>query len=132
MVIEAVLEALDVKADVFTKAAHHYGPECVLATNTSSLSVTQIAARTPIPSRVVGMHFFNPVPLMRLVEVVVGLQTDPRVAVEVAAIAGEWGKEVARVKSAPGFIVNRVARGFYGETLRLLEEQVASPPSSTK
>ena len=127
LVIEAVLEALDVKADVFTKAAHHYGPECVLATNTSSLSVTEIAARTPIPSRVVGMHFFNPVPLMRLVEVVVGLQSDPGVADEVAAIAGGWGKEVARVKSAPGFIVNRVARGFYGETLRLLEEQTASP-----
>ena len=127
LVIEAVLEALDVKTEVLGRAARHFGPQSVLATNTSSLSVTQIAAQTPSPSRVVGMHFFNPVPLMGLVEVVVGLQTDPLVADEVASIAHEWGKDVARVKSAPGFIVNRVARGFYGEALRLVEEQATSP-----
>ena len=72
------------------------------------------------------MHFFNPVPVMKLVEVVTGVQTDPRVADTVAEIAIAWGKQVARVRSAPGFIVNRVARGFYGEALRLVEEQVAS------
>ena len=98
-----------------------------MATNTSSLSVTEIAAGTPFPSRVVGMHFFNPVPVMKLVEVVTGVQTDPQVADTVAEIAVAWGKQVARVRSAPGFIVNRVARGFYGEALRLVEEQVAPP-----
>lgn len=127
VVVEAVLEKLSVKADVFGQAHKHFGDGCILATNTSSLSVTEIAAASPIPSRVVGMHFFNPVPLMRLVEVVSGLQTDPQVAHIIASLATSWGKDVARVQSAPGFIVNRVARAFYGEALRLVEEQAASP-----
>ena len=127
VVIEAVLENLDAKIAVFRDAAVHFGSRCVLATNTSSLSVTAIAAGSPLPERVVGMHFFNPVPAMKLVEVVTGLQTDPAIAEQIALLAVEWGKEVAHVRSAPGFIVNRVARGFYGEALRLVEEQVASP-----
>ncbi|MGU3438215.1 3-hydroxyacyl-CoA dehydrogenase NAD-binding domain-containing protein [Actinomycetes bacterium M1A6_2h] len=127
VVIEAVLESLDVKAAVFTAAAEHFGAECILATNTSSLSVSEIAARSPMPHRVVGMHFFNPVPVMKLVEVVTGLQTDPQVADDIDKLAVAWGKTVARVTNAPGFIVNRVARGFYGEPLRLLQESVASP-----
>ncbi|OZC61953.1 3-hydroxyacyl-CoA dehydrogenase [Rhodococcus sp. 15-725-2-2b] len=127
VVIEAVLESLDVKSAVFTAAADHFGPQCILATNTSSLSVSAIAARCPLPTRVVGMHFFNPVPVMKLVEVVTGLQTDPQVAEEIDTLAVAWGKTVARVTNAPGFIVNRVARGFYGEPLRLLQECVASP-----
>lgn len=127
LVIEAVLESLEVKREVFTRAADHFGDDCILATNTSSLSVTEIAAGTPLPHRVVGMHFFNPVPVMKLVEVVTGVQTDPGVADSIDEIAVSWGKKVARVRSAPGFIVNRVARGFYGEALRLVEEQVASP-----
>ncbi len=126
-VIEAVLEDLGVKAAVLRQAQEHFGIGCILASNTSSLSVTDIAAATSTPSRVVGMHFFNPVPVMRLVEVVAGLQTDPDVLDTVADLAVGWGKSVARVKSAPGFIVNRVARAFYGEPLRLLEEQAASP-----
>ena len=127
LIIEAVLESLEVKRTVLTAAALHHGEASIVATNTSSLSVTAIAAGTPFPSRVVGMHFFNPVPLMKLVEVVTGVQTDPEVAEATARIATAWGKSVARVRSAPGFIVNRVARGFYGEALRLVEEQVASP-----
>ncbi|KQT93500.1 3-hydroxyacyl-CoA dehydrogenase [Marmoricola sp. Leaf446] len=127
LVIEAVLESLAVKTDVLSSAAEHFGAQAILATNTSSLSVTEIAAGTPTPERVVGMHFFNPVPVMRLVEVVRGVQTDPDVADEVADLAVAWGKDVARVRSAPGFIVNRVARGFYGEALRLVEEQVTDP-----
>lgn len=127
LVIEAVLESLPVKTDVLCGAWTHFGPETILATNTSSLSVTEIAQGTPAPERVVGMHFFNPVPAMRLVEIVTGIQTDPEIADEVADLAVSWGKQVARVRSAPGFIVNRVARGFYGEALRLVEEQVAAP-----
>ena len=127
LVVEAVLESLEVKRAVLSSAAEHFGEGCIMATNTSSLSVTEIAAGTPFPSRVVGMHFFNPVPVMKLVEVVTGVQTDPQVADTVAEIAIAWGKQVARVRSAPGFIVNRVARGFYGEALRLVEEQVAPP-----
>ncbi|RZL76522.1 MAG: 3-hydroxyacyl-CoA dehydrogenase, partial [Rhodococcus sp. (in: high G+C Gram-positive bacteria)] len=127
VVIEAVLESVDVKTAVFVAAAERFGDQCILATNTSSLSVTEIAARSPLPSRVVGMHFFNPVPVMKLVEVVTGLQTDPQVADLIAEMSVAWGKQVARVKNSPGFIVNRVARGFYGETLRLLQENAASP-----
>ena len=127
VVIEAVLESLEVKASVFAAAAKHFGDRCILATNTSSLSVTEIAARSPLPDRVVGLHFFNPVPVMKLVEVVTGLQTDPQVTDRIDELAVTWGKQVARVKNAPGFIVNRVARGFYGEALRVLQEQAASP-----
>ena len=127
VVIEAVMESLDVKTAVFREAVEHFGHDCILATNTSSLSVTAIAAGCPLPQRVVGMHFFNPVPAMKLVEVVAGIQTDPAITDLIAELALAWGKQVARVKSAPGFIVNRVARGFYGEALRLLEEQTALP-----
>jgi 3-hydroxybutyryl-CoA dehydrogenase len=127
LVVEAVLEDLAVKTSVFAQAGQHFGADCILATNTSSLSITEIAAGTGLASRVVGMHFFNPVPLMRLVEVVTGLQTDAAVADTVAEVATAWGKDVARVKSAPGFIVNRVARAFYGEALRLVEEKATDP-----
>jgi 3-hydroxybutyryl-CoA dehydrogenase len=127
VVIEAVVEDLAVKQRVLGDAARHFGSATVLATNTSSLSVTNIAAGIPAPSRVVGMHFFNPVPAMRLVEVVNGLQTDPAVVDAVDRLATSWGKHVARVRSTPGFIVNRVARAFYGEALRLVEEQVTTP-----
>ena len=127
LVIEAVVERLQVKHQVLGQALEHFGDGSILATNTSSLSVTEIAAGVARADRVVGMHFFNPVPVMRLVEVVSGLQTGPEVAAEVAALARAWGKEVALVRSAPGFVVNRVARAFYGEALRLVEEGVASP-----
>ena len=127
IVIEAVVEDLAVKHEVLGKAYQHFGAGCVLATNTSSLSVTEIAAGVPDPSRVVGMHFFNPVPVMKLVEVVRGLQTDSQLVDLIDRLATSWGKQVAQVRSAPGFIVNRVARAFYGEALRLLEERAARP-----
>jgi 3-hydroxybutyryl-CoA dehydrogenase len=125
VVIEAVVEVLDVKQRVFNQAINHFGPDVILATNTSSLSITEIAAAAALPSRVVGMHFFNPVPAMRLVEVVTGLQTHPAVAELISDLATCWGKDVTKVRSAPGFIVNRVARPFYGEALKLLEEGAA-------
>ena len=125
--IEAVVESLAVKHQVLGDAYRQLGESCVLATNTSSLSITEIAAGVPDPARVAGMHFFNPVPAMRLVEVVEGLQTDPAVLDVVDRLARSWGKHVARVRSAPGFIVNRVARAFYGEALRLVEERAATP-----
>ena len=126
VVIEAVVEVLDVKLRVFNEAIDHFGPNVILATNTSSLSITEIAAGAALPSRVLGMHFFNPVPAMRLVEVVTGLQTEPKIAELVGELATSWGKDVTHVRSAPGFIVNRVARPYYGEALKLLEERVSS------
>ena len=125
VVIEAAVEDLDVKRAVFNQALEHFGSDAVLATNTSSLSITDIAAGTAAPSRVVGMHFFNPVPVMKLVEVVSGVQTDAQVADSIAKLATAWDKSVTHVRSAPGFIVNRVARPFYGEALKLLEEGAA-------
>jgi 3-hydroxybutyryl-CoA dehydrogenase len=101
--------------------------DCLLATNTSSLSVSAIAARLRVPGRVAEMHFFNPAPVMPLVEVVSGLDTARETAEQVAAAAARWGKTPVHVGSTPGFIVNRVARPFYGEGLRALEERAADP-----
>jgi 3-hydroxybutyryl-CoA dehydrogenase len=126
-VIEAVAEDLAVKQALFAQLEKVVSPGCVLATNTSSLSPTAIAAGLSHPGRLVGMHFFNPAPLMRLVEVVSGLATDPAVAKAVTALAQSWGKQVVQAAATPGFIVNRVARPFYAEALRLAEEQAASP-----
>jgi 3-hydroxybutyryl-CoA dehydrogenase len=126
-VVEAVAEDLAVKQALFAALEKVVAPDCVLATNTSSLSPTAIAAGLSHPGRVVGMHFFNPAPVMRLVEVVSGLATDPAVAAAVTELAQSWGKQVVQAAATPGFIVNRVARPFYAEALRLAEEQVASP-----
>jgi 3-hydroxybutyryl-CoA dehydrogenase len=103
--------------------------DCILATNTSSISITSIGAKLKYPARLVGMHFFNPVPLMALVEVISGLATSPAVADCIDATAKVWGKLPVRATSTPGFIVNRVARPFYAEALRLLLEQAADPAS---
>jgi 3-hydroxybutyryl-CoA dehydrogenase len=127
LVIEAVIEDLGIKRALLGKLESIVGPECILATNTSSLSVTAIAAPLKIPSRLVGMHFFNPAPLMELVEVISGLATSEACAATIAATATAWGKSPVHAKSTPGFIVNRVARPFYGEALRLLAEQAAPP-----
>jgi len=127
LVIEAVVEHLDVKRTLFTELEAVVGPDCILATNTSSISVTAIAAPLQRPERLVGMHFFNPVPLMALVEVISGVATDGEVAATVAATAAAWGKEPVHATSTPGFIVNRVARPFYAEALRLLNEGAADP-----
>jgi 3-hydroxybutyryl-CoA dehydrogenase len=126
-VIEAVAEDLAVKQALFADLEKVVTPDCVLATNTSSLSPTAIAAGLGHPGRLVGLHFFNPAPVMRLVEVVSGLATDPAVAAAVTRLAEDWGKQVVQASATPGFIVNRVARPFYAEALRLAEEQAASP-----
>lgn len=127
LVVEAVVEDLAVKRTLFKQLEDVVHDGCILATNTSSISVTAIAAPLARPERLVGMHFFNPVPLMALVEVISGVATDKGVADTVAALAASWGKAPVHAKSTPGFIVNRVARPFYAEALRLLNEQAGDP-----
>ncbi len=127
LVIEAIVEDLEIKRGLFARLAQIVDKDAILATNTSSLSVTALAAGLGEPGRLVGMHFFNPPHLMPLVEVVSGAQTDPAFADVVFGIAEAWGKLPVRCGSTPGFIVNRVARPFYGEALELLGERAASP-----
>ncbi len=127
LVVEAIVEKLAVKRSLFQQLESIVSQGCILATNTSSISVTAIANGLQHPGRLVGMHFFNPVPLMKLVEVVSGLQTDPAVAEATFKLSEAWGKVPVYAKSTPGFIVNRIARPFYAETLALLQEQAAEP-----
>ncbi len=127
LVVEAIVEQLDAKRALFAQLEALLAPDAVLATNTSSISVTAIANGLRQPGRVVGMHFFNPVPLMKLVEVVSGLQTEADAAASVFELARHWGKMPVHAKSTPGFIVNRIARPYYAETLALLLEQAATP-----
>jgi 3-hydroxybutyryl-CoA dehydrogenase len=127
LVVEAAVESLEIKRDLFRRLEDVCGDATILATNTSTISVTAIGAAMRRPERLVGMHFFNPAPLMRLVEVVSGLATDPAVAETVYETAQAWGKVAVHVASTPGFIVNRVARPFYGEALRVYEERGAEP-----
>lgn len=121
LVVEAVVEDMGVKRKVFGDLEGVVGDETVLATNTSSLSVAAIAAATDSPGRVVGMHFFNPVPAMRLVEVVAGPSTDPSALRRAEEVSERLGKTPVQVSDTPGFIVNRVARPFYLEALRIVE-----------
>ena len=125
LVIEAIVEDAAAKRELYTRLENIVAPDCILATNTSSLSITELAAGLAHPGRVVGMHFFNPAPLMPLVEVVSGLATSHEVAETVYATAAAWGKAPVHATSTPGFIVNRCARPFYGEALRLLSEGAA-------
>ncbi|GHA66399.1 3-hydroxyacyl-CoA dehydrogenase family protein [Pontibacter akesuensis] len=125
VIIEAVVERLEVKQDIFKELASINKPETILASNTSSIPITQIASAVPNPERVVGMHFFNPAHIMKLVEVISGAATAPAVAQTVKALAEKLGKTAVMAKDSPGFIVNRVARHFYVEGLKLLEEGVA-------
>lgn len=127
LVIEAIVERLDIKQQVLGEWERVVDDDAVLASNTSSLSITAIGAALRRPERVVGMHFFNPAPVMPLVEVVRGEETAQGVVDLTSATAAAWGKTPVRCASTPGFIVNRVARPFYGEALRLLQEGVADP-----
>lgn len=129
LVVEAIVEDLDAKRRLFAELESIVDARCILATNTSSISVTALAAGLRHPGRLVGMHFFNPVPLMALVEVISGLATDKEVADTVYATAQAWGKDPVHAKSTPGFIVNRVARPFYAEALRLLQEGASDAPT---
>lgn len=125
-VIEAIVENLDIKKNVLSTLEKFVSDECIIATNTSSLSVASIASSLQKPERCIGIHFFNPAPLMNLVEVIPAIQTsDETLKISVETIKN-WGKTVAVTKDTPGFIVNRVARPFYGEALRIYEEGIAS------
>lgn len=128
-IIEAIVEKLDVKQSLFQTLEGIVGPEAVLASNTSSLSLTAIAGGLAHPDRFIGLHFFNPAPLMALVEVIPALQTNPSWVDEARQLMAEWGKSPVVAKDTPGFIVNRVARPFYGEALRIVEEGIADAPT---
>ncbi len=125
LVIEAVVEDINVKKKLFSDIEFKVGPNTMLATNTSSLSVTEIAAACQKPERVMGLHFFNPAPLLPLVEVVPGLATSDQNRDRAFELMRSWNKIPVVCKDTPGFIVNRVARPFYGESLRILEEGLA-------
>lgn len=125
LVIEAIIERVEVKQRLFQQLESLCTEGCIFASNTSSLSITQLAAGLRRPERLAGMHFFNPAPLMALVEIVSGLATDASVADTLYATAQAWGKQPVQARSTPGFIVNRVARPFYAESLRLLQEGAA-------
>ncbi len=127
MVVEVIVENLAAKQALMRDLEAVVSPQTVLASNTSSISITAIANGLQQPQRVVGMHFFNPVPLMKLVEVVAGAETDADVANAIFELAQRWGKTPVHAKSTPGFIVNRIARPYYAEALALLQEQVATP-----
>src|SRR5687767_12296257 len=116
VVVEAILERLDAKQDLFRRLEDVVGGDTILASNTSSLPITAIAAALARPERCVGMHFFNPAHIMRLVEVIEGYRTSADTMERTAALATELGKVPVRAKDTPGFIVNRVARNFYGES----------------
>ncbi|HEX6364227.1 MAG TPA: 3-hydroxyacyl-CoA dehydrogenase NAD-binding domain-containing protein, partial [Albitalea sp.] len=115
LVVEAIVENLDAKRALLRQVEALVGADCILASNTSSISITAMARGLARPQRLVGMHFFNPVPVMKLVEVVSGLHTEPAVADAVFELARAWGKTPVHAKSTPGFIVNRIARPFYAE-----------------
>jgi 3-hydroxybutyryl-CoA dehydrogenase len=129
IVIEAVLEELAVKQSLFAALEKVVRDDCILATNTSSLSVAALGGACSRPGRVVGVHFFNPAPLMPLVEIVAAITTDSAVLARARSLVDGWNKTTVVASDTPGFIVNRIARPFYGESLRLLEEGVADAPT---
>ncbi len=125
LVIEAVPEDLALKCDIFHALDHICNPAALLCSNTSSLSITALAGATGRPGQVAGLHFFNPAPMMALIEVVKGDRTSEATIGSLVDLARRWGKTPIVTRDTPGFIVNRVARPFYGEALRLLDHQVA-------
>ncbi len=127
LVVEAVVEDLSVKQEIFKQLERLVSEACILATNTSSLSVTSLATSCERPGRILGIHFFNPAPIMQLVEIVPWLQTTEETLLAATHLIGGWGKKAVRAKDTPGFIVNRVARPFYGEALRIFDEGMAEP-----
>jgi 3-hydroxybutyryl-CoA dehydrogenase len=129
LVIEAIVENLEVKQKVFSDLEKIVSADCILSSNTSSLSITSIAAACSKPERVLGIHFFNPATIMPLVEIIPGIATQPNLAAEVKKLIDTWGKVTVIAKDTPGFIVNRVARPFYSEALRIYEEGIADMPT---
>jgi 3-hydroxybutyryl-CoA dehydrogenase len=129
LIIEAIVENLEVKKNVFSELEKLVKPSCVLASNTSSLSIASIAASCKDPGRVLGIHFFNPATLMPLVEIIPGIASDMSIVTESKQLIDSWGKVTVLAKDTPGFIVNRVARPFYSEALRIYEEGIADMPT---
>ena len=125
IVIEAIIENIQIKKEVFTRLEEIVDEQCVLASNTSSLSIASIGSACKDPSRVLGIHFFNPAPLMPLVEIIPGVMTSEEVTKDARSLIDSWKKVTVIAKDTPGFIVNRVARPFYGEAIRIYEEGIA-------
>ncbi len=125
LVIEAIIEKLEVKQAVLIELENIVSKDCILATNTSSLSITAIACACKHSSRVIGIHFFNPAPVMPLVEIIPGICTNSKYIHDCKELIDSWGKSTVIAKDSPGFIVNRVARSYYGEAIRIYEEGMA-------
>jgi 3-hydroxybutyryl-CoA dehydrogenase len=125
LIIEAIIERLDIKQQFFNEVAAVNSAETILATNTSSIPVTQIAAKVPNPKRFLGIHFFNPAPIMKLVEIICGVETNLAIANQCKQLIEGMGKTCVMAADAPGFIVNRVARHYYVEGLKIAEERIA-------
>lgn len=129
LIIEAIVENLDIKRSLFAELEKLVSADCVLASNTSSLSITSIASACSHPSRVMGIHFFNPATLMPLVEIIPGIASRADLVTAAKELIDAWGKTTVLAKDTPGFIVNRVARPFYSEALRIFEEGIADMPT---
>ncbi len=125
LIIEAIVENRDVKKKIFSELEDYVSEKCIISSNTSSISITSLSADLKNPERFIGIHFFNPAPLMPLVEIIPGLLTRGGLAEEIYALMKDWKKVPVIAKDIPGFIVNRIARPFYGEALRIVEENIA-------
>ncbi len=125
LIIEAIIENAEIKQKVFSQLESIVSFDCILASNTSSLSIASLGGVCKKPERFLGIHFFNPAPLMPLVEIIPGIATDPEITKKSRKLINDWGKTTVLAKDTPGFIVNRVARPFYGEAIRILEEGIA-------
>ncbi|MFY1046792.1 3-hydroxyacyl-CoA dehydrogenase NAD-binding domain-containing protein [Chryseobacterium sp. GP-SGM7] len=126
LIIEAIIENKDIKTKVFTELEKQVSESCVIGSNTSSISITSLGAELQKPERFIGIHFFNPAPLMPLVEVIPSLLTEKSLAEKIYNLMKDWGKTPVIAKDIPGFIVNRIARPYYGEGLRIVEENIAT------
>ena len=127
LVIEAIIENKEIKTKVFQQLEEIVSEDCIISSNTSSISITSLSSELKNPKRFIGIHFFNPAPLMPLVEVIPGLLTEKTLAYKITTLMESWGKTPVIAKDVPGFIVNRIARPFYGEALRIAEENIATP-----
>ncbi|HBV14694.1 3-hydroxyacyl-CoA dehydrogenase NAD-binding domain-containing protein [Chryseobacterium carnipullorum] len=127
LVIEAIIENKDIKTKVFTELETFVSEDCIIGSNTSSISITSLGAELKKPERFIGIHFFNPAPLMPLVEVIPSLLTEKSLPEKIYNLMKDWGKMPVIAKDIPGFIVNRIARPYYGEGLRIVEENIATP-----
>lgn len=127
LIIEAIIENKEIKTKVFTELEKHVSESCVIGSNTSSISITSLGAELQKPERFIGIHFFNPAPLMPLVEVIPSLLTEKSLPEKIYNLMKDWGKTPVIAKDIPGFIVNRIARPYYGEGLRIVEENIATP-----